>query len=126
MTGLEDANERLRQIYVAAQLAHRTSAFEALLGPRRKGHYVESPKDPKFLSAREAWVERWKRITEEGHAMGYLEYEHCYECGGESVPTTDVVDRTWVYDETEEEFEARKPKLDPSDKVTFKIRQRDE
>jgi hypothetical protein len=81
----------------------------------RKGHLEVTPKDPKFLSAREAWTERWQRLNAEGEALGYIEHEHCYECGGELIPTVDDKDRTWVYDETEEEFAARVVELGPYD-----------
>ena len=110
-TPLQKAEEVLKASYavgISAEMARQESIWDAIYGPRRKGHYEESLKDPKFLSAREAWVERWKRITAEGEELGYLEHENCYECGGELVPTTNVVDRTFVYDEPLEEFEARR------------------
>ena len=81
----------------------------------RKGHSVTTPKDPNFLSAREAWVARWQRITEEGLELGYIENGHCYECDGELEPTTEVEDHEWVYDETEEEYKARLAELEPYD-----------
>lgn len=132
-TPLEKAGHLMKAAFrvgITEEILRHSTSLEALMGPQRKGHYEESPKDPKFLSAREAWAERWKRITEEGFELGYLEQAHCYECGGEVRPTTDVVDRTWIYDETEEAFEARKadkmlrmPKS--GDTVKFNVRRRE-
>lgn len=110
-TPLQKAGHLMKAAYrvgITDQILRYNASLEALTGLRRKGHYEESPKDPKFLSAREAWTERWKRLTEEGLELGYLEEGSCYECGGEIRPTTDVVNRTWVYDETEEEFDVRR------------------
>lgn len=50
--------------------------------------YVQHPLAPDFLTERAVFVERWEAMQQEGLAAGYLEWGHCYECGGPAQPTT--------------------------------------
>jgi hypothetical protein len=49
--------------------------------------YVEHPLAPEFLTARAEFVARWEAMQQEGLDAGYLEWGHCYECGGPAQPT---------------------------------------
>lgn len=62
----------------------------------RDGHLEITPKTPAWLAERAAFVAEWQRLTAEGEALGFLEREPCYECGGELRPTQHTEDTKWV------------------------------
>lgn len=108
------ANEFLKGIYVpkiAEQMARESAMIDRLFGPRRKGHYERVP----FTDAmREEWsakIAEWEALTKIGTDEGWLE-----EYSGEGpypvdLPNLVSIQGEWVYDESEEDFEARKSAL---------------
>lgn len=54
----------------------------------------ERPADPHWLAKRKKFKKRWKRMVKDGLREGWLEHDHCYECGGELKVTTNTTD--WV------------------------------
>jgi hypothetical protein len=51
---------------------------------------VRVPRPAEFLARREDFATRWEAFVAEGLEEGYLEHDHCYECGGELRLTTDT------------------------------------
>lgn len=49
---------------------------------------------PEYIAARKRFKKRWKRLVRRGLKLGYLEHEHCFECGGELKVTTETTE--WV------------------------------
>jgi hypothetical protein len=73
----------------------------------RRGHTVKVPKDPSFLEARERFAARYRAIIEEG-----LSNEFLRDDDGEGYSLTSATeDMTFEYDETEEEWVARRATL---------------
>lgn len=83
---------------------------EHMFGPeeyRRKGH-TETPKwTAERIAAREEFKQRFELLVAEGEEQGFLEHEHCYECGGELRVTTHTRDTDYIWDETPEQWKAR-------------------
>jgi hypothetical protein len=50
--------------------------------------------DPAWLKARKKFRKEWRRIVKQGLREGWLEHDHCYECGGELKVTTNTTE--WV------------------------------
>lgn len=48
------------------------------------------PAPPSFSRKREEFAARWEALVAEGLEEGYLEHDHCYNCGGELAVTTDT------------------------------------
>lgn len=72
----------------------------------RPTRYIEQPRDPAWLKARERFTNQWNSLTEYGRRRGFLEREHCYECGGELKPTEDTTE--WV-EEPNPDYDPDKP-----------------
>lgn len=88
----------------------------AVLGPdeyQRKGHAETTEHHPQWIAKREKFAAKFQAMVEDGLKRGFLERDHCYECGGELVPTTDTSETDWIYDETEAEWKARMATMPP-------------
>jgi hypothetical protein len=76
---------------------------------RRQGHTVRTPYSKAELKARKKALKAWQALTDELLAKGWLED---YPDDG-IIPSTETEHREWVYDETEQEYQARLATLEP-------------
>ena len=97
-------DEPIKKYYV------RTSVtMDYLRSLNRKGHSVPAQTDREWDQLRTERKRRynaWKKLTDELRADGVLDHDACYECGGELILNKDRPTK-WVWDESEEEFDAR-------------------
>lgn len=87
----------------------------------RRGHAVYKPHTPEYLAARAEAVQEWEALTARLLEAGYLTEGDCYECGAPTANTS-IDTREWVYDETEQEHQARTAHLNTEGTYTFLLR----
>ena len=77
-------NDRILKQYATVNIS-----WEALAGPKERPKPIWKNRSRWWLMRRRivAWLH--KSIGDYGLKREYLEYEPCYECGGEVVPTTE-------------------------------------
>lgn len=113
-SNLSDANEVLKNVYAESAPAAWERLSENIRNlidaSSRKGHAVKVEHEPRWLIDRERFRRQYEALTAEGYERGYLELD---EESGEPVITKNLDYSVWEWDETEEEFQARKNKAEP-------------
>ena len=68
-----------------AQLINRPIGFDPSNLPN---NYTPTKRTRDWLNARRGFTKRWNAIVKEGFGSEFLEWGHCYECGGMAAVTT--------------------------------------
>ena len=67
-----------------AQLVTRPIGFDPSNLPN---NYTSTKRTRDWLNARRGFAKRWNAILKEGFNSEFLEWDHCYECGGAALVT---------------------------------------